>query len=189
MKQRPTANPASDLDSAVEDDSRFGPESSLVEMVEAVRALRYARPSQHTVEAMLRERRGTCSTKHLFPAQALSERFPSTEPQIIHRVYRLERELARRLYGEEIADIVPVEGLTDVHRYLTITLDGRGMTVDATFPGDPWDGRSSMPLACGQARTSRWARNPTMTSAHWRRTIATRRCASRSSWRSRCAHK
>jgi hypothetical protein len=43
---------------------------------------------------MLRERRGTCSTKHLFLARAFYECFPETEPEIVHRVYRLERELA-----------------------------------------------------------------------------------------------
>jgi len=40
-----------------------------VEVVKAVRALPYGRPSARTVESMLRERRGTCSTKHLFLAQ------------------------------------------------------------------------------------------------------------------------
>jgi hypothetical protein len=46
------------------------------------------------VEEMLRERRGTCSTKHLFLAQTLAERFPETEPLIVHRVYRLDRPRA-----------------------------------------------------------------------------------------------
>lgn len=52
------------------------PGSSLLDLVEAVRALPYGRPSDRTVQGMLRERRGTCSTKHLFLAQALRERFP-----------------------------------------------------------------------------------------------------------------
>jgi hypothetical protein len=42
------------------------PDSSLLDLVEAVRALPYGHPSDRTVEGMLRERRGTCSTKHLF---------------------------------------------------------------------------------------------------------------------------
>jgi hypothetical protein len=37
-----------------------------------------------------------------------------------------------------------------VHRYVTITLNGERLIVDATFPGKPWDGRTSLPLACGQ---------------------------------------
>jgi hypothetical protein len=45
---------------------------------------------------LLRERRGTCSAKHLFLAQALAERFPETEPQIVHRVYRLDRGRAQQ---------------------------------------------------------------------------------------------
>jgi len=36
-----------------------------------------------------------------------------------------------------------------VHRYLTITRDGQRLTVDATLHGEPWDGRTSLPLVCG----------------------------------------
>lgn len=126
--------------------------SSLVDLVEAVRALPYGRPSDRTVEGMLRERRGTCSTKHLFLTQALQERFPETEPLIVHRVYTLDRARARELFGAAPAEIVPASGLIDVHRYLTITLDAQRVAVDATFPGPAWDGRSSLPLACGPGR-------------------------------------
>jgi hypothetical protein len=128
------------------------PEASLielVELVESVRALPYGRPSARTVEAMLRERRGTCSTKHLYLAQRLAERFPATEPQIIHRIYRLDRASAEQLFGAAVAETVPAEGLIDVHRYLTITVDGQRLRIDATFPGAPWDGRTSLPLVCG----------------------------------------
>lgn len=101
------------------------------------------------MEGMLREHRGTCSTKHLFLARALTERFPETEPRIVHRVYALDRARARELFGATAAATVPDEGLVDVHRYLTITLDGKRIEIDATFPGPAWDGRSSLPLACG----------------------------------------
>lgn len=73
---------------------------ALVDLVEAVRKLPYGRPSDRTVGAMLREGRGTCSTKHLFLARALAERFPETNPQIIHRVYTLDAETASRLFGD-----------------------------------------------------------------------------------------
>jgi hypothetical protein len=121
----------------------------LIGLVEAVREIPYGRPSERTVEGMLREQRGTCSTKHLYLAQQLAQQFPTTEPEIIHRVYRLDRDRARQLFGEEIAQTIPPGGLIDVHRYLTIMIDGRRLTVDATFPGAPWDGSSPMPLACG----------------------------------------
>lgn len=101
---------------------------------------------------MLRERRGTCSTKHRFLAKILTERFPDTEPLIIHRVYRLDRARARELFGAEIAVVVPEGGLVDVHRYLTIAARGHRIALDATFPGAPWDGCSSLPLACGPGR-------------------------------------
>ena len=98
---------------------------------------------------MLREQRGTCSTKHLYLAQQLEQQFPTTEPEIIHRVYRLERDRARALFGEKVAQTIPPDGLIDVHRYLTVKLEGQRLAVDATFPGAPWNGRSPMPLACG----------------------------------------
>ena len=124
-------------------------DSSLTELVEAVRSLDYGRPSDRSVEGMLRERRGTCSTKHLFLAEALTERFPETQPQIVHRVYRLDRDRAGELFGDEVATAIPGAGIVDVHRYLTATVDGRRVVIDATFPGAAWDGRSSMALSCG----------------------------------------
>jgi hypothetical protein len=121
-------------------------------LVEAVRALPYGRPADRAVQGMLRERRGTCSTKHLFLAQVLTERFPETEPVIVHRVYRLDRSRAREMFSAAVTQLVPEDGLVDVHRYLTIVVEGRRINVDATFPGPPWDGRSSLPLACGEGR-------------------------------------
>jgi hypothetical protein len=126
------------------------PRASLLELVEAMRDLPYGRPSDRTVEGMLRERRGTCSTKHLFLARTLAERFPETEPLIVHRVYRLDRATAKDLYGERVAHAVPKHnGLIDVHRYLTIRVGGQRVAIDATFPGPRWDGHSALPLACG----------------------------------------
>jgi hypothetical protein len=122
------------------------------EWVEAVRAIPYGRPSERTSETMLRERRGTCSTKNLYLARILDALFPDLEPVIVHRVYRVDRALARELYGESVGEAVPAAGLVDVHRYLLATIDGRRVALDATFPGRPWDGRSSMPLACGSGQ-------------------------------------
>jgi orotate phosphoribosyltransferase len=141
-----------ELESARSSDALYASGSSLVDLIDAVRALPYGRPSDRTVEGMLRERRGTCSTKHLFLAQALEERFPETEPLIVHRVHTLDRARARQLFGATVAGVVPEDGLVDVHRYLTITVDGQRIEIDATFPGRAWDGQSSLPLACGTGR-------------------------------------
>lgn len=122
---------------------------TLQDLVEAVRALPYGRPSDRTVAGMVRERRGTCSTKHLFLAREMTRRFPETKPTVIHRVYTLGRAEAEAMFGRTAAAAIPETGLTDVHRYLTAVVDGRRITVDATFPGPPWDGHSSLPLACG----------------------------------------
>ncbi|MGP0102597.1 MAG: hypothetical protein ACLPUT_13390 [Solirubrobacteraceae bacterium] len=131
------------------DQAVIAPDATLVDLVEAIRAIPYGRPSERTVDAMLREQRGTCSTKHLFLARTLAERFPDTEPVIVHRVYALDRDRARELFGTAAAAAVPDEGLVDVHRYIAITLGGQRVEIDATFPGPAWDGLSSLPLACG----------------------------------------
>jgi hypothetical protein len=130
-------------------DAVIAPDASLLDLVEAVRAIPYGRPSDRTIDGMLREQRGTCSTKHLFLARVLAERFPETEPRIVHRVYTLERAGARGLFGGAVAAAVPENGLVDVHRYLTIRVGDERVTIDATFLGPEWDGRSSLPLACG----------------------------------------
>jgi hypothetical protein len=68
-------------------------------------------------------------------------------------VYRVSPGWVLRRFGGEAAGAVPADGLTDVHRYLVIVLDGRELTIDATFPGDPpWDGHRPMTLACGPGR-------------------------------------
>ena len=127
----------------------FRLESSPAELVEAVRAIPYGLPSGRTVESMLLEARGTSATKHLFLAQVLAKRHPLTQPALVHRVYRLERTRAGELFGEELAAAVPSEGLLDVHRYLTIAVAGRRVSVDATVPGPAWDGHTSIEPVCG----------------------------------------
>jgi hypothetical protein len=130
----------------------FRADSSLVELVEAMRAMPYGLPSEQTVESMLLQARGTSAGKHLFLAQVLAQRFPQTEPAIVHRVHRLDRARAQGLFGTTIARTIPDEGLVDVHRYLTIALDERRIELDVTLPGAPWDGRSPLALVCGPGR-------------------------------------
>jgi hypothetical protein len=121
----------------------------VVALVEFTRALAYGRPSRRTTACMISERRGTCSAKHRFLHDAIAAHFPELEPRLVHRVYRAEREAVRARFGERAARAVPEQGLVDVHRYLEIRLADSPVRVDATFPGAPWDGRTSMPLACG----------------------------------------
>ena len=113
----------------------FRADSSLVELVEAMRAMPYGLPSEPTVESMLLEARGTSAAKHLFLAQVLAQRFPVTEPMLVHRVYRLDRARALELFGQEIAEAVPGEGLIDVHRYLTIAVWGERVSLDVRSRG------------------------------------------------------
>jgi hypothetical protein len=100
----------SQLQDAVAIDVLSSTDCSLLELIEAVQALPYGRPSDRTVEGMLRERCDTCSTKNLFLARTLAERFPETEPLIVHRVYRLDRARARELFDTRVANAVPRMG-------------------------------------------------------------------------------
>jgi hypothetical protein len=156
----PTRPPGSPSPTTACIDALLSADASLLDLVEAVRALPYGRPSDRTVEGMLREQRGTCSTKHLFLARVLAERFPETEPLIVHRVYMLDRARAHELFGAAVAKVIPEDGLVDVHRYITARLEGRRVEIDATFPGTAWDGRSALPLACGPGEDYPAGENP-----------------------------
>lgn len=126
-------------------------DASLAEVVEAVHSMPYGRPTPRTAYGALAEWRGTCSTKHALLAQVLAERFPCTRPRLVHRVYRCMPDSAARSFGPVAAAAVPEAGLWDVHRYLTIELNGSRVVIDVTFPSGPkWDGATSMPVACGQ---------------------------------------
>ena len=124
-------------------------DAALVDLVEALRALPYGRPSERTVAGMLAEGRGTCSTKHAHLVTELEGSFPETEPVVVHRVYRVTRAQCAERFGPGAAAVVPEGGLVDVHRYVEATVSGQRIVLDVTFPGAPWDGSSSLPLACG----------------------------------------
>jgi hypothetical protein len=121
---------------------------SLWELVNAVKEIPYGRPSDRSPEGVVQEWRGTCSTKHALLGELLTGR-PEFDLQYVHRVYRVSRSDAARLFGDETARSVPNDGLVDVHTYALVTVNGERLRIDVTFPGRLWDGRSDMPLACG----------------------------------------
>jgi hypothetical protein len=136
-------------------------DASLRQVVNAVQAIPYGRPGSRTAEGVVSEWQGTCSTKHALLAQLLRARWPELRPRLVHRVYRVSRGSVIERHGADAAAAVPEGGLTDVHRYLVITLAGREVTIDITFPagqpwdfpaGQPWDGHQSMCLACGDGQ-------------------------------------
>ena len=121
-----------------------------VDVVEAIRALPYGRPSSRTVEAAVSDWRASCSMKHALLARFVGARWPDVAVRLVHRVYRLLPDAAAETFGEAIAEHVPREGIVDVHTYAVLAVDGRPVRVDVTFPGPAWDGRSDMPLACAE---------------------------------------
>ena len=72
---------------------------SLAEVVEAVRSMPYGRPIDRSAHGALAEWRGTCSTKHALLAAILTEHWPHTEPQLVHRVYRCMPDLTCATFG------------------------------------------------------------------------------------------
>ncbi len=117
-----------------------------IDIIREITAIPYGRASDRSGETILRERRGTCSGKHYLLRDRLAAL--GLEVQLIHRVYRLTRADAVRMFSTAVAAAVPETGLTDVHTYAVVTLRGMPTRVDVTFP-QPWDGVSPMPLACG----------------------------------------
>lgn len=119
----------------------------------AAQAIPYGRPAARTPEGVIGEWKGTCSAKHALLARILHERWPELRPRLVHRVYRADRASVLTRHGSIAAGAIPDGGLTDVHRYLVITLDNQDVIIDITFPGDPpWGGHGSMRLACGDGQ-------------------------------------
>ena len=72
---------------------------SLREVVTAVQALPYGRPSGRTASAVLKSGRGTCSTKHYLLVGLIGESWPALDVEIVHRVYQRSREAAELTVG------------------------------------------------------------------------------------------
>ena len=115
------------------------------DIIRAVKAMPYARASDRRPRTIIEEWRGTCSGKHYMLAAVMDELAVPVE--LTHRVYRLTREGAAQLFPAA-SRAIPEHGLTDVHTYASVCLQGERRLIDVTFPGE-WDGRSEMPLACG----------------------------------------
>ena len=123
---------------------------SVLDVVAAVQAMPYGRPTDRTVDGALAEWRGTCSTKHAVLVAALTERWLRIQPRLVHRVYRITPADALRRFGTDVASCVPEEGVVDVHRFCVIRIDGADLVIDITFPdAPPWSGHSSMPVQAG----------------------------------------
>jgi hypothetical protein len=140
----------------------FRPDCTLVELVEAMRALPVGGPLDQTAEAMLREGRGTPLAKHSFLLEVLRSRFPATRPVLVHRLYTLDRGRATAIYGEEVAGIVPASGIAHIHTYMTLTLGDDAMPVDVTGHGPAWDGHSPLPPVCGQGEDYPAGKDPSL---------------------------
>ncbi len=134
-------------------------------VVETLRSIPYGRPEPPTEKGVLEQWKGTCSTKHALLVSCLLELEPTSNPRVIHRVYRVTREAANRMFGATAAAAVPPQGLTDVHTYVIAALHGPDVVLDVTFPGSPWEGVSDMPVAAGDGEDVPAGRDPSATKA------------------------
>ncbi|PNY80113.1 hypothetical protein [Deinococcus koreensis] len=129
------------------------------DLFELVRDLPYARASGHEPETVIREWRGTCSTKHELLAALYSELgLEST-------IYACTQEI--RLPDGAAPELAAWEGepVIDVHNYLVLHESGGNRLIDATWPlaaraaglpANEWG--HDMQIACTPLET--WALGP-----------------------------
>ena len=134
-------------------------------VVDALRAVPYGRPEPRTDEGLVKQWKGTCSTKHSLLVRCLRELASESNPRLVHRVYRVTREGATDRFGAVAAAAVPPGGLVDVHTYAVVTLGGRDVVIDVTFPGPSWDGVSDMPIAAADGEDHPAGADPNATKA------------------------
>jgi hypothetical protein len=136
-------NPDEDLRHLFFQRAGIPPTASIQEVVEAVRQIPHARPSERSARGVVKSWRGTCSTKLLL----LDAILPELDLRFVNRVFRLTPSAARAKLGERPAAALPPEGIVDVHTYATGVVEGRRIVIDVTFPGgSPWDGTSDMEI-------------------------------------------
>lgn len=137
---------------------------SWIDIVNAVAAIPYGRPAGEDPTDVVASWRGTCSTKHALLRALLADGWPELAADTWHRVYRVDRRLAREMLGARAAAAVPEPGLIDVHTYLTVTVGVEPVRVDVTFaPREPWAGDDHMQLRCGEGFDVRGGRFPNRT--------------------------
>lgn len=119
---------------------------SVRDVVNAIKNIPHGRPHERSAQGVVEDWRGTCSTKLLL----LREVCPELQMRLFNRVFRLTPEAALRFLGSDAAEVVPPEGMVDVHTYGRVLVGDAWVTVDVTFPGKPWDGTSDMVVPWGE---------------------------------------
>lgn len=121
---------------------------SVKDIINAIKAIPHGRPRERSAQGVVQGWRGTCSTKLLL----LREMCPRLPMRMYNRVFLLTPEAARQHMGDDVANVIPPGGTTDVHTYAKIHHDNRWVLIDLTFPGERWDGHSDMKLPWGEGK-------------------------------------
>lgn len=145
---------------------RIGRESlDLRTVVLELSRIPYGRPPVLSPDGVVDAWCGTCSTKHMLLAVLAPACEPPHPVELWHRPYTVTRAFAVRPWGPEVAAVVPPDGLVDVHTFAIVGIEGRAVRIDVTFPLEDWDGRSDIPLACGDGTDVRAGPDPLATKA------------------------
>lgn len=119
---------------------------SVRDVVNAIKNVPHGRPRERSAKGVVEDWRGTCSTKLLL----LREVCPELPMRLFNRVFRLTPQAALRLLGSDAAEVIPPEGMVDVHTYAKVLVGDAWVTVDLAFPDAPWDGSSDMVVPWGE---------------------------------------
>jgi hypothetical protein len=117
-----------------------------VDVIRAVKAIPYARPSADDLWTVLEQWRGLGPIKHYLLGICLGEL--GVPVRVVHRAATLTPAVLAAALGPELAHLAPAEGVPAVHTYLLLEQGGAPVALDVTYPG-PWRGDVPMPLACG----------------------------------------
>jgi hypothetical protein len=129
------------------------PRRSRIALFEHVRDIPYYFPAARDPREVLASGRGSCSGKHYLLGDMF--RLLGTEARHIICTHRFNESLI--VFPDAMQEMLRKNEIIDMHDYLQISLDGRWVDVDATWPqglrefgfpvNENWDGASPMLLS------------------------------------------
>ena len=131
------------------------PRQARIAVFQFVRDLPYDYPSSRDPVEVLKARRGSCSGKHALLAEMLSAL--GYETKLMYARYNLgDLPVA---FPPEVRAALADRPVTDIHNFVRVRINGRWVTLDATWDGPlashgfpanlHWDGESDTTIAAG----------------------------------------
>ncbi|MCX8073835.1 MAG: hypothetical protein N3C12_15515 [Candidatus Binatia bacterium] len=133
--------------------SGLGPVEARIQLFERIREIPYAYPASRDPITVLESGRGSGSGKHYL----LGELFRLLGLQVRNMLCTHRFNESAIGFPEHLQTMLEKNEIVDVHDYLQVSIDGRWIDVDATWPvalrefgfpvNDEWDGISPMLLS------------------------------------------